>query len=249
MLIRLPPKEYLHHPKVSHWPSMLSLPLVRTIKCDVCQIYNSPLRVNVCTHLHVCAFYSEQMRASATAVKAINTCLEVFVCGCVWFLATAVVVCCILCSCLTYLISNIHVYLWDADSQCRFLFRFGKWLDSTCPVLVCFVYDRRADMSTQQLHFGEHWHSTLFFLLLLLLLTFYYVSLFITYYSSRNFNIFMCWCGCKQPSHRSEISQDFEFVFNICSWSLFFPHAGNTLSYMLTFIQRFGSTLKVPNNT
>ena len=79
------------------WPSMLSLLLVRTIKRDVCQIYNSPLCVFVCVCTYICLFHSEQMWASAIAVKAINTCLEVLVHGCVCFPATDVVICCVFC--------------------------------------------------------------------------------------------------------------------------------------------------------
>ncbi len=102
---------------------MLSLLFVRTIKCDVCQIYNSPLCVFACVCTYLCLFHSEQMWASAIAVKAINTCLEVFVSGCVWFAATAVVICFALClyMCLCELSDILdlfmHSYLWKTDSQ------------------------------------------------------------------------------------------------------------------------------------
>lgn len=62
------------------WPSVLSLWLVKTIKGDVCQIYSSCSCVSLGLHMYACGFYSEQMWASATAAKAINTCLEVFAC-------------------------------------------------------------------------------------------------------------------------------------------------------------------------
>lgn len=114
--------------KVPRWPSVLSLLLVRTIKCDVCQIYNSPLCVFVCVCTHSCLFDSEQMWTSAVAVKAINTCLEVFVRGCVWFSAPAVVIGCVLCF-YTHLCKMSDIL----DFKYTFVFmRHGRWERPTC---------------------------------------------------------------------------------------------------------------------
>lgn len=134
---------------------MLSLPLVRTIKRDVCQIYKSPLCVSVCVPVLSCEFYSKQMRASAIAVKAINTCLEVFVCGYVWFSATAVVVCCILCSHLTHLIWNMHVYIVSVG----FCFHLGN----DCFNLLCLQWHMCRCQHNNCI--SKHWHSTLFYML------------------------------------------------------------------------------------